>query len=156
MKAIVNWEAGMKFSGQGDSGFAIQMDADVASGGTNTSIRPMEMVTLGLIGCQAMDVISILQKKRQDVTKFEVRFDGPRSPEYPKVFVSAAVTFVVTGRHVDEAAVLRSIELTADKYCPASAMLEKAFPMQLHYEIYEEVDGGDARLVVKGLWERRV
>ncbi len=153
MRASINWEGGMKFVGAGPSGFPIQMDAESTLGGNDSGVRPMELMALGLIGCQAMDVISILQKKRQQVTKFEVRFDGPRSPEYPKVFTRAEITFVVTGKQVSEDAVLRSIELAATKYCPASAMLEQAFPMDLQYEIYDEEDGGDARLIHQGVWQ---
>jgi len=113
----------------------------------------MELVALGLIGCQAMDVISILQKKREKVSNFEVRFDGPRSPEFPKVFTRAAITFVVTGKDVGEDAVLRSIELSATKYCPAQIMLEQAFPMELHYEIYEDEGEGNKRLTYQGIWQ---
>ncbi len=153
MKASVNWGSRMKFVGAGPSGHPIQMDADEDVGGEDCAVRPMEMIALGLIGCQAMDVISVLQKKRQDVTKFEVKFDGPRSPEFPKVFTRAAITFVVTGKHVDEVAVLRSIELAATKYCPAQAMLEQAFPMDLHYEIYEDEDNGGAQLIHQGVWQ---
>lgn len=153
MRASINWEGGMKFVGAGPSGFPIQMDAESTLGGDDSGVRPMELMALGLIGCQAMDVMSILQKKRQQVTKFEVRFDGPRSPEYPKVFTRAEITFVVTGKQVSEDAVLRSIELAATKYCPASAMLEQAFPMDLQYEIYDEEDDGDARLIHQGVWQ---
>jgi len=153
MKATVNWEGGMKFIGTGPSGFPIQMDAESSLGGNDSGVRPMELVALGLIGCQAMDVISILQKKRQEVTRFDVRFDGPRSPEFPKVFTRARITFVVTGKDIGEDAVLRSIELSATKYCPAQIMLEQAFPMDLHYEIYEDGGGGDKRLVYQGVWQ---
>ena len=152
MKVSVNWQGNMAFAGTAPSGFPIQMDADENFGGTNTGIRPMEMVALGLAGCTAMDIISILQKKRQQVTQFEVRIDAPRSPEYPKVFTRAAITYVVTGSSVDENALLRSIELTATKYCPAQIMLEQAFPMELHYEIYEEETEGP-RLVHQGTWQ---
>lgn len=153
MKATINWEGGMKFLGSGDSGFAVHMDADESVGGESNGVRPMEMLALGLIGCQAMDVLSVLQKKRQDVTRFEVKFHGPRSHEFPKVFTSAVITFVIAGRQVDENAVLRSIELAATKYCPAQAMLEQAFPMNLHYEIYEDEGGGDKRLTFQGVWQ---
>lgn len=153
MKASVNWQNGMKFTGMGPSGHPIHMDADSSLGGDDSGLRPMEMIALGLIACQAMDVLSVLQKKRQDVASFEVRFDGPRSHEYPKVFTKAAITFVIAGKHVDENAVLRSIELAATKYCPAQAMLEHSFPMDLHYEIYEEEGGGDKRLVHQGMWQ---
>ncbi len=156
MKAEVNWQDGLKFIGTGPSSFPIQLDAESALGGEDSGVRPMEMIALGLIGCQAMDVISILQKKRQQVTKFEVRFDGPRSSEYPKVFTRATITFVVAGKQVSEEAVLRSIELAATKYCPASAMLEQAFPMDLHYEIYEDEGGENSRLIHQGNWQNMV
>ncbi len=152
MKAVVNWQDGMKFIGTGPSGFPLQMDAESSLGGSDSGVRPMEMIALGLIGCQAMDVISVLQKKRQQVTGFEVRFDGPRSHDFPKVFTRAEITFVVTGNQIDEAAVIRAIELTATKYCPASAMLDQVFPMELKYEIYEE-EGGEKRLIYQGVWQ---
>jgi putative redox protein len=156
MKAAINWEGGLKFTGSGPSGLPVRLDGETTSNGEPAGFRPMEMIALGLIGCQAMDVLSVLQKKRQDVTRFEVRFDGPRSPEYPKVFTSANITLVLTGRGVDQAAVLRSIELAATKYCPAQAMLEKSFPIDLHYEIYEDEGNGDRRLVSQGVWQNRV
>ena len=153
MKATVNWQQNMTFIGKPASGFPIQMDADSSHGGTNNGVRPMEMIALGLAGCIAMDVISILQKKRQQVTQFEVKVNAPRSPEYPKVFTSAVITYVVVGRNLNEDAVLRSIELTATKYCPAQIMLEQAFPMDLHYEIYEDEGNGNKRLTHQGIWQ---
>jgi putative redox protein len=72
-----------------------------------------------------MDVISILRKKRQDVTSFEVRVDAPRAEEHPKVFTQAIILYLISGHKVDEAAVRRAIELTAKSYCPAQAMLGK-------------------------------
>ena len=113
----------------------------------------MEMIAFGLAGCTAMDVLSILQKKRQQVTQFEVKIDAPRSPEYPKVFARAVITYVVTGRNIDENAVLRAIELTVTKYCPAQIMLQQAFPMDLHYEIYEDEGQGNKRLTHQGTWQ---
>ena len=153
MKLSVNWQGNMVFAGTSPSGFPVQMDSDSDFGGTNTGIRPMEMIAFGLAGCTAMDVLSILLKKRQDVSQFEVRIDAPRSREYPKVFTRAVITYVVTGRNVAENAVLRSIELTAAKYCPAQIMLEQAFPMELHYEIYQDEGNGNKRLTYQGLWQ---
>jgi putative redox protein len=153
MKVSINWQANMIFAGTSPSGFPVQMDSDSGFGGTNAGIRPMEMIAFGLAGCTAMDILSILQKKRQDVSQFEVRIDAPRSAEYPKVFTRAAITYAITGRNVDENAVLRSIELTATKYCPAQIMLEQAFPMDLHYEIYEDEGAETRRLVFRGIWQ---
>jgi putative redox protein len=105
MKVAVQWKENMTFIGTPDSGFPVQMDADSSLGGTNQGVRPMEMIALGLAACTGMDVISILRKKRQQVTEFEVRVNAPRSPEYPKVFTSALITYIVTGIHVEEVAV---------------------------------------------------
>jgi len=153
MKATVNWQNNMVFIGRSASGFPVQMDADSSFGGTESGIRPMEMIALGLAGCTAMDVISILRKKRQDVTQFEVRVDAPRSTDYPKVFTRAVITYVVTGHSVDEDAVLRSIELAATKYCSAQIMLESAVPMDLLYEIFEDEEDGSKRLTYQGSWQ---
>ena len=153
MKVSVNWQGNTVFTGTSPSGFPVQMDSDPGFGGTNAGIRPMELIAFGLAGCTAMDVLSILRKKRQNVTQFEVRIDAPRSPEYPKVFTRAEITYIVTGRNVDEVAVLRSIALTVTKYCPAQIMLEQAFPMSLHYEIYEEQADGSRRLTHQGIWQ---
>jgi len=153
MKATVQWKENMTFVGMPDSGFPVQMDADSSFGGTNSGVRPMEMIALGLAGCTGMDVMSILQKKRQQVTQFEVRVNAPRSPEYPKVFTSALITYMVTGKNVDEAAVLRSIELSITKYCPVQFMLAQVFPMELHYEIYEDQGEGNRRLTSQGIWQ---
>src|SRR6185503_18209144 len=77
MKATVQWKENMTFLGMPDSGFPVQMDADSYFGGTNQGVRPMEMIALGLAGCTGMDVISILRKKRQQVSQFEVRVNAP-------------------------------------------------------------------------------
>lgn len=153
MNTTVQWRENMTFIGTPDSGFPVQMDADLSFGGTNQGVRPMELIALGLAGCTGMDVLSILRKKRQQVSQFEVRVNAPRSVEHPKVFTRALITYVVTGTHVDETAVLRSIELSMTKYCPVQVMLSQAFPMELHYEIYEEELDGSRRLTSQGIWE---
>ncbi len=153
MKATVDWQEDMTFVGTPDSGFAIQMDAEPVLGGSNQGVRPMELIALGLGGCTAMDVISILRKKRQQVTGFEVRVDAPRSFEHPKVITRAELRYIVTGKNIDEAAVLRAIELSSTKYCPAQIMLGQAFPIDLHYEIYEDEGENNLRLVSQGTWQ---
>jgi putative redox protein len=153
MKVTVNWQQNMTFIGTSSSGFPVKMDADESMGGNNSGVRPMELLALGLAGCTAMDVISILRKKRQDVTQFEVKMDAPRSKEYPKVFTSALITYVVTGFGISEEAVLRSIELAATKYCPAQFMFMQVFPIDLQYEIYEDEGDGGKRLTYQGVWQ---
>jgi len=141
----MKWTGKMAFEGMGESGIVQKVDADALAGGESSGPRPMELIAIGLAGCTAMDVISILQKKKQPVMEFQVKVYADRADEHPKVFTQAVVEYLVTGRGVDEAAVLRAIELSAEKYCPAQAMLSKAFPMQLIYKILDE----DSKMVLK-------
>jgi putative redox protein len=152
MKATVVWKENLAFAGETNSGFPIPLDADPEAGGTNSGPRPMELIALGLAGCTAMDVISILRKKRQEVTRFEVRVDAARADQHPKVFTRAVITYIVAGKGVEEAAVLRAIELSATRYCPAQAMLGAVVTMDLRYEIYEDEDGKE-RLTAQGAWQ---
>ena len=145
MDVVLNWKGKMSFEGIGDTGFVQKMDSDSSVGGDNSAARPMEFIAIGLAGCTGMDVISILQKKKQPVANFQVQVHAPRAEEHPKVFASAVIEYLVTGRDVDEAALVRAIGLSAEKYCPAQAMLSKAFPMQLIYKIFDE----DGKTVVK-------
>jgi putative redox protein len=134
----LNWKGKMSFEGSGDSGFLQRMDSESAVGGENGAARPMEFIALGLAGCTAMDVISILQKKKQPISDFQVLVHMERAEEHPKVFTRAVIEYLVTGKDVDESALLRAIELSAEKYCPAQAMLVKAFPIELEYKIFDE------------------
>jgi len=151
MEAKVTWKENMAFTGTADSGFNIHLDAKEEIGGEGKGFIPMELMAVSLAGCTAMDVISILRKKRQDVTDFEVRVDADRAETHPKVFTHATVEYLVTGHGVDEKAVLRAIELTAGSYCPVQAMLGQVFPIDLRYKIFED-QGGEKTLVVEGLY----
>lgn len=131
-------DQGMTFLGTADTGFTVQMDASPAVGGDDSGFRPMELLLIGLGGCTAMDVISILRKKRQDVTGFEVKLDAKQSSEHPHVFTHIIIKYIVRGYQIDEKAVARAIELSETKYCPAQAMLEQATTVENSYEIVEE------------------
>lgn len=137
MDVTLNWRGRMTFEGTGPSGFTQRIDTDPSVGGDDSGARPMEMIAIGLAGCTAMDVISILSKKQQSVTDFQVKFHGSRANEHPKVFTDSVIEYHVYGTNVDEAALVRAIELSAEKYCPAQAMLSKAFPIRLIYKIFD-------------------
>ena len=149
MRVQVDWKGRLSFEGKADSGFSVPLGAEPEVGGDGDGFRPMEFIALGLAGCTAMDVISILQKKRQEVTAFEVHVDAERAQEHPKVFTGAVIEYLVSGHGVDEKAVLRAIELSAQRYCPAQAMLAPVFPMELRYQIFEE-EKGKKKLVSEG------
>ena len=155
MQAKVTWQENMAFTGMAESGFNIQLDAKKKVGGEGKGFVPMELMAISLAGCTAMDVMSILRKKRQDVTDFEVHVDAPRAGEHPKVFTSATIKYLVTGHNVDEEAVVRAIQLSAENYCPAQAMLGKIMPIDLHYQIFEEKDG-EKQLMAEGVYATAV
>ncbi len=141
MDAKVTWSQGMSFTGTAGSGFNVPLGSDSSVGGQDDGFRPLELMAVSLAGCTAMDVISILRKKQQLVTSFEVQVQASQPETHPHVFTQARILYHVSGRGLDEAALVRAIQLSATKYCPAQAMLSKAFPMELVYEIYEDGAG---------------
>lgn len=154
MNAEVSWKSGMTFTGTAGTGFQVPLGAEPAVGGANDGFRPMELMAVSLAGCTAMDVISILQKKRQDVTAFEVKVKAERAQEHPKVFTRAVIQYDVTGHSIQEAAVRRSIELSAERYCPAQGMLAQVMPIELDYVIYEGDSKDQRQEVTRGRWNR--
>lgn len=150
MDAKVTWGGRMTFTGTAETGFEVPLGAHPDVGGDNDGFRPMELMAISLAGCTAMDVISIIQKKRQEVTGYEVRVHTESADDYPKVFSEAAIEYHVTGKGIDEKAVLRAIELSAERYCPAQAMLSKVFPINLKYFIFEDYGDGEPQLTKTG------
>jgi putative redox protein len=137
MNATVTWSAGMSFSGSADSGFSLPLDASTEVGGQEAGFQPMELMLVSLAGCTAMDVISILQKKRQTVTGFRVQAEAERAETHPRAFTRVHLRYILTGKGLDPAAVQRAVELSETKYCPAQAMLRPAVPITSSVEIYE-------------------
>ncbi len=125
----------MSFVGESASGHSVVMDGAPEAGGRNLGVRPMEMVLLGLGGCTSFDVISILQKSRQPVTDCVVEIEAERADSVPKVFTRIHIHFVVSGRGLDESKVDRAVNLSADKYCSVSRMLEKAATITHDFEV---------------------
>ena len=129
MEAKVVWKGRMSFDGSSDSGFVVPLGTDPGVGGDNDGSWPMELIGIGLAGCTGMDVISILQKKKQKITGFEVQVHAEKASEHPRVFTGIEVEYIITGEDIDRAAVERAVELSVTKYCPAQAMLSKAVPI---------------------------
>lgn len=152
MEARAVWQDRMTFTGVANSGFPVTIGTDTSVGGDNDGVRPMELVAIGLASCTAMDVISLLKKKRQDVTAFEVQVHADRAADFPKVFTRAVIEYIITGHNLEEAAIVRAIELSAIRYCPAQAMLAKVFPIESIYHIYEDDGEGQSRLVKSGAY----
>ena len=131
---------GMRFEVEAGSGHHVTLDAAEHGGGHNEGFRPMELLLVGLAGCTGMDVISILRKKRLDVTGYEVHVTGVRAEEHPMVFVEITVEHIVTGHRIQPEAVVRAIELSEKRYCGAGAMLGKVAHLTHIYRIVEAAE----------------
>lgn len=125
MKARVKWVQDVMFVGESGSGHSVVMDGAPDAGGRNLGIRPMEMVLLGLGGCSAFDVMLILKRGREAVTDCVVDLDAERAETDPKVFTKIGLHYTVTGRALDRKKVERAVQLSAEKYCSASAIIAK-------------------------------
>jgi putative redox protein len=133
MKASVKWVQDVMFVGESGSGHAVVMDGAPDAGGRNLGVRPMEMLLLGLGGCSAFDVVMILKRGREAVTDCVVDIDAQRADTEPKVFTKIAMRYRISGRALDRRKVERAVQLSADKYCSATAILSKT--AQISYEI---------------------
>ncbi len=138
MDAQVSWKNGLSFSGSADTGFSVPLGAAAEVGGEEDGFRPMELLLVGLAGCTAMDVISILQKKRQNVTSFEVKVHAERSTDHPRVFTEILIEYVVTGKGIDPVSVERAVDLSENKYCPAQAMFSKTVKISHKIKVVED------------------
>lgn len=131
---------GMHFEATGsppEAGATIHLDSKPEVGGQGLGSRPQSLVLVSLAGCTGMDVISILRKKRQEITDFEVRVSADRAESHPRVFTHIWVKYIVKGENVDPAAVERAIQLSMDKYCPVANQLKGVVPIETSFEIVE-------------------
>ncbi len=135
MEAKVTFTEGMELKGEASSGHSVTMDAEIAHGGRDSGFRPMELILVALGGCTGMDVLSILRKKKQNLTGFEVRVKGERSEIHPKVYREIRVEYIVKGKDISEDAVKKAIMLSEEKYCSVEAMLRPAVKITSGYRI---------------------
>ena len=135
--AAVEWKGdGLKFHAKLGGGYEFEMEGPPTPQGGS----PVEFLIAGAVGCTAMDMIHILQRRRQKITGLEVEITGTQAEEAPNVFTDATVVYVVRGENIDPAAVERAIDLSMSKYCSASIMLKRAgMNLTTEYRIEETV-----------------
>jgi len=131
-------ETGMRFDVKTGSGHHVILDAAEHNGGQDSGPQPMEMLLVALASCTGMDIITILKKKRQEITGYELRVHGMRAEEHPKVFLDITVEHIFTGHNIRTEAVERASELTEERYCGASATLGKTATIKNTFRIIEE------------------
>lgn len=132
MQAKVKWLEKRKFVAESGSGHCVVIDGPPDHGGENKGVRPMEMILMGLGGCAAFDVVSILEKARQKVASCEVLLEAERAEGVPSPFTKIDMVFVVKGENLKEPQVKRAVDLSAEQYCSATIMLKAAGVVVTH------------------------
>ena len=135
MPVKVQWVEKSAFAARSESNHWIMMDSTF-NGGDGAAPSPIEYVLMGLGGCTGIDLVSILQKMRQDVTGIEMEIEGERAKEHPRVYVRVHVKYTVRGRHLNPERVKAAVELSDEEYCSIGAMLKKG--AEYTYEVAVE------------------
>jgi putative redox protein len=123
--AKVSWVEGALFVAEAGSGHTFTMDGSPDVGGRNLGARPMEVLLIGMGGCTAIDVVSMLKKQRQDIVGVEVSLVGERAGDHPMVYTEVKFVYTVRGRKLSRPLVERAVSLSDEKYCSATAMFKK-------------------------------
>ncbi len=132
--ARLQWEEGLRFVGRSGSGHSVVLDSRPAAEGPAAGPSPIELTLMGLAGCTGMDVVSILEKKRQRVERFEIEVRGEKSAEPPFHLPRIELVFRVWG-DVSEDALVQSIELSQEKYCSVSNTMKSTAEIVYSFEI---------------------
>jgi putative redox protein len=135
MKIKIRQMEGIALASFTESKATITMDAPADLGGITGGPRPMELMLTAIAGCAVMDVLSILKKKRVKIYKFEMQAEAEQAEEHPKVFTKVNLKYIIYGREIKNSDVERAIELTAEKYCAATAMIKESTKINHYYEI---------------------
>ena len=140
-KAVVSWAGDELFVGITPSGHAQVLETNSAR---SSAATPMELLLLALGSCTAVDVVSILKKKRERVTGYRVEVGATRREEHPRAYTRMEVRHVLRGHNLSEKAVASAIELSETKYCSVAATLRPAVELVTTYEIVEETAAASA------------
>jgi putative redox protein len=135
MKAVVNLKSDVCFEGITGTGHKVTMDGPEESGGKNQGGRPMEMLLIGMGGCTAYDVVTMLRKGRQILYQCSVEIDSERASEPPKVFTRIHLHYKLKGENLKANKIERAINLSTEKYCSATIMLAKTAKVTHSFEI---------------------
>ncbi|HUM51660.1 MAG TPA: OsmC family protein [Chitinophagales bacterium] len=117
-----------------EQGVVVQMDGSPDIGGEDLGARPMQLVLMALGGCTSMDMLSILKKMREEVKSYKVTINAERATEHPMVFTKIHIHYVLEG-NLKKENVKKAINLSMDKYCSVTHMLNSTATITHSYEI---------------------
>ncbi len=135
MKTRIKYIENVCLMGESESGHSVIIDGSPEIGGRNLGVRPMEMILMGLGGCTTMDILTILRKKRQNITDCVIEIDSQRQDTIPKSFSKIHLNFIITGDNLNEKHVQQAVKLSVEKYCSVYAMLKNSVEISYDYEI---------------------
>lgn len=135
-KIIANWQSGMSFIVENETGGRVQIGTIEEKPG----IGPMQLLLAGLAGCTGMDIVSILEKKKVFLTDFKVEIEAKRANTYPMVWTDIHVKYLLWGNNIKSNDVEQAIRLSEEKYCSVSIMLEKSAHIESTYLINQPKD----------------
>lgn len=138
MKSELIWQEGIRFIGITESNHSIVIDNKKEFEGFDTAPNPMELLSLSLLGCAAMNVITILKKTKENIQELRLFFEGQQAQEPPKVFTHIKLTYQFKGKNINPDNIKKAVELTHQKYCPVGYMLQKAVPIEYEIKILED------------------
>lgn len=133
----VNWKTALEFEAETETGHHVTLDAYPEDGQTSKGPTPVEMLLASMAACSAIDVVMIMQKKRQVVTSYRVEVEGERGPQgvYPRPFLSFKVRHIIDGENIDPAAFERAVQLSDEKYCTVMTTLRSAPEIRTEWQI---------------------
>jgi putative redox protein len=134
--AKITWFGGKQFVGVDSSKHAVVISSQDEANGTG--MKPSELLLVALASCSAVDVVEILQKKRQDLRGFEINVKGEQDETPPWTFRRIEIEYVVSGKGIKEKAVTDAVRLSNDKYCSVSATVQGVAEIVTSYRIIEE------------------
>ena len=138
MQTSLKWTGKTGFMGETETGNKLKMDIPVEKGGENTGPAPMELLLLSLGGCTGIDVVTILAKKRARLEGLEIKLEAEQAEDHPKVFKKIKIEFLFHGEELKDSDLKRAIELSQDKYCSVTAMLQKTAEISYSWTIKKE------------------
>ncbi len=130
----LTWVQGGQFVGVDSTKHSVVL----STGSDGTGVKPSDMLMIALAACSAVDVVNILEKKRQSLTGLEIRVEGQQEPDPPWAFRKIHVIYMVKGKGLSDKAVQQAIELSEEKYCSVSATLRGVAEITHSFEIVEE------------------
>ncbi len=135
-KMVVEWKGNYRLEGKNEKGLKVNFDAPKEHGGEETALSPMENVLASLAACSSFHVLTILKKKRLNVTAYSVEATAERREDPPpRVFTKIHLKYIVKGTNITPEAVDSAIKLSEEKYCSVGGMLQKALPITSSFEI---------------------